>query len=231
MKLVKSAVLATLLSVSISYAGNGDTGSASLESSCLSKVVAAVNKHHTLAEGAVYALRVLYTGTFGSAVLVGHSDETDPTDYLVSVDRSKNCAIKSIVYAEEANHVTDYTKLETAAVDEIYAIQKKELVEKALELIEKVPQSGYDVRVLCITGDKVAAIVPMTHWSANDRKLATGNLASFPQKTVSDTNVIKIGKTRDLVKGDDRNGLFVATGYVNDKRADICIQESKPVLE
>jgi hypothetical protein len=78
---------------------------------CLKKVVAAVNKHHTLAEGSVYALRVLYNGELASSLLVGHSDETDPTDYLVTVDKRK-CSVKSIVYTNDASGVEEYTEAE-----------------------------------------------------------------------------------------------------------------------
>ena len=84
---------------------------ASLEKSCLKKTVAAVNKHHTLAEGSVYALRELYNGEFASVLLVGHSDETDPTDYLVTVEK-KGCKVKSIVYTNEASDVEKYSESE-----------------------------------------------------------------------------------------------------------------------
>lgn len=75
---------------------------------CLKKVVAAVNKHHTMAEGSVYALREIYNGDYASVLLVGHSDETDPTDYLVTVER-QGCVVKSIVYTNDAGWVEDYT--------------------------------------------------------------------------------------------------------------------------
>ena len=52
----------------------------SLDRDCLKKVIAAVNKQHTLAEGSVFAIRDIYTGYQASALLVGHSDETEPTE-------------------------------------------------------------------------------------------------------------------------------------------------------
>jgi hypothetical protein len=79
---------------------------------CLKKAVAAVNKHHTLAEGNVYALRELYNGEFASVLLVGHSDETDPTDYLVTVETRRGCVVKSIVYTNEASGVEDWKESE-----------------------------------------------------------------------------------------------------------------------
>ena len=106
-----------------------------LDKQCLTKVVNAVNKHHTLAEGSVYALKELYVGAFGAAVLVGHSDETDPTDYLVCLNTSKNCLIKSIVYSNEAGSVNEYTKAEHQTVSDIYASQSNSRRTKSLELI------------------------------------------------------------------------------------------------
>ncbi|HVJ65155.1 MAG TPA: hypothetical protein VM901_07865 [Bdellovibrionota bacterium] len=76
---------------------------------CLKKIVAAVNKHHTLAQGRVYALRQIYNGQSAFAVLVGHSDESDPTDYLVTTEH-KDCKIASIVYTNDASDVEEYTK-------------------------------------------------------------------------------------------------------------------------
>ncbi len=78
----------------------------------LKKVVAAVNKHHTLAEGSVYALRELYNGDFASVLLVAHSDETDPTDYLVTVETGRSCALKSIVYTNDSNGVEEWHESE-----------------------------------------------------------------------------------------------------------------------
>lgn len=197
-----------------------------IKRSCLAKVVSAVNKHHTLAEGAAYALRVLYAGHFGAALLVGHSDETDPTDYVVSVDLTKNCQIKSIVYAEEAGHVTEYSAEERDLVSELF------LEEKALELIQKVPSSSYDNRVLCIQGQKVTAVVPMTHWAKNDRKTATGDLYEFPKKITSGEAAIEIsGSEQTLLSGSVDNGFYLVSGSVNGKPADICLQEVKPLLE
>lgn len=82
-----------------------------VEKVCLQKVVDAVNKRHTLAEGSVYALRTLYNGAFAATLLVGHSDETDPTDYLVTVEK-KGCKVKAIVYTNEASGVEEYSDSE-----------------------------------------------------------------------------------------------------------------------
>lgn len=101
--LMKSAIVVLVLLSSVNAFG----GKQALPQSCLDKVVNAVNEHHTLAEGAVYALRVLYTGDSAASLLVGHSDETDPTDYLVTVKRA-GCEIKSIVWTNEASDVEDY---------------------------------------------------------------------------------------------------------------------------
>jgi hypothetical protein len=89
-----------------------------LSKSCLSTAVAAVNKHHKLAEGSVYAVRQLYTGEFAAVLLVGHSDETDATDYLVTVEK-EGCKIKSITYTNEAGDVEDYTADEQSLVNEL----------------------------------------------------------------------------------------------------------------
>ena len=83
----------------------------SLPEACLKKAVAAVNKQHTLAEGASYALREIYNGDSASVILVGHSDETDPTDYLVTIDR-RGCKVKSIVWTNDSSGVEEYSDSE-----------------------------------------------------------------------------------------------------------------------
>ncbi len=102
----KFLVFITVFSQSV-YSQSADAGKKSLTIGCLKKVVAAVNKQHVVAEGAVYALRVLFDGQFSSSLLVGHSDETDSTDYLVIVEK-KNCEVKSIVSTNEGSDVEDY---------------------------------------------------------------------------------------------------------------------------
>ena len=104
---MKNVILAFALLTSV----NAFAAKKPVSQACLNKVVAAVNKHHTLAEGGVYALRVLYTGDFAATMLVGHSDETDPTDYLVTVEIN-GCKVKSIVWTNEAGDVEDYTEAE-----------------------------------------------------------------------------------------------------------------------
>ena len=101
--LMKNAIMVLILLSSV----NAFASKQALPQSCLDKVVKAVNEHHTLAEGGVYALRVLYTGDFAASLLVGHSDETDPTDYLVTVKRA-GCEVKSIVWTNEAGDVEEY---------------------------------------------------------------------------------------------------------------------------
>lgn len=94
-------------------ASDADTSvrAAALQKQCLKKVVAVVNKQHTLAEGSVYALRVVYNGGFAAALLVGHSDSTDATDYLVTLEK-EGCNIKSIVWTNEGSGVEKYTSAE-----------------------------------------------------------------------------------------------------------------------
>jgi hypothetical protein len=104
---MKNAIMVLILLSSV----NAFAGKQPLTQNCLDKVVEAVNKHHTLAEGGVYALRVLYTGNSAASLLVGHSDETDPTDYLVTVKRT-GCEVKSIVWTNEASDVEEYTDSE-----------------------------------------------------------------------------------------------------------------------
>lgn len=104
---MKSFIVVTLLATSAFALGTKKAPS----QDCLKKVVAAVNKQHTLAEGSAYALRVVYAGEFASTLLVGHSDETDPSDYLVTVEK-KDCKIKSIVYTNEAIGVEEYSAAE-----------------------------------------------------------------------------------------------------------------------
>jgi hypothetical protein len=99
--------LLAILVVFISYQSQASERTP-VAQACLDKVVAAVNKHHTLAEGSVYALRVVYNGDSAFVALVGHSDETEPTDYLVTVKKHK-CKMESIVYTNEAGDVEEYT--------------------------------------------------------------------------------------------------------------------------
>ncbi len=86
-------------------------GGEPLPKSCLAKAVDAVNRKHQLAEGSVYALRALYDGQFASVLLVGHSDETEETDYLVTVERFE-CRVRSIVTSGESSGVEKYTDAE-----------------------------------------------------------------------------------------------------------------------
>ncbi|MCE3010867.1 MAG: hypothetical protein LW875_09670 [Proteobacteria bacterium] len=102
MKLVTLTLAGLLIVSSVSFAKNS-----SLSKDCLKKVVASVEKQHTNAEGGVYALREIYSGQWASALLVGHSDQTDPTDYLVTVEK-ENCKIKSIVWTNESFRVENY---------------------------------------------------------------------------------------------------------------------------
>jgi hypothetical protein len=104
-------IVTTILLISFSAQAKSFIDKSPVSNTCLKKVVDAVNKHHTLAEGSVYALRVLYTGDFAASIMVGHSDETDPSDYLVTVEK-KDCKIKSIVYTNEAIGVEQYTESE-----------------------------------------------------------------------------------------------------------------------
>lgn len=109
--------------------------------------------------------------------------------------------------------------------------QSIELTTKAIELIQKIDSSGYDNRVLCIVDNNVTAIVPMTHWSRNDRKVAVGTVDNFPTSVMLGNSGIVIEGVSDVVQGEGMNGLHVAQGTVNGKAADICIVEQKPVLE
>lgn len=115
--MTKQYLMAGLFAANVAFFSSqifGDSafaGDKSLTKGCLKKVVDAVNKHHTLAEGSVYALRVIYDGEFASSLLVGHSDETDPTDYLVSVEK-EGCKIHSILWTNEAGGVEEYTESE-----------------------------------------------------------------------------------------------------------------------
>ena len=218
-----------LVSLMVLFALNANA----VEKSCLTKVVNAVNKHHTLAEGSVYALRTVYEASFGAALLVGHSDETDPTDYLVTVDLTKNCQIKSIVYTEDASNVQEYTYAETQLVEQIYKEQTEALNKKALELIKLLPESGYDTRTLCIFGDKVVGQIPMTHWSAKNRKTAVGTVNKFPAKILNKEPKIEIyNPNKGLqLEGNEYAGFFAYRGGIGNTASDVCVAESKPVLE
>mgnify|MGYP001558813630 CR=1 FL=1 len=76
----------------------------SLTPECLKRAIAAVNKQHTMADGSVYAVREIYSGDQAVALLMGHSDETDNTDYLVLVKKEK-CEISKAVWTNEGSQV------------------------------------------------------------------------------------------------------------------------------
>ena len=144
---------------------------------CLGEVISKVNQQHTLAEGSAYAVRILHTGEFNSVVLVGHSDETDPTDYLVIVNHQNSaCKVGSIAVASEAGGVAEYTSAESKLLDDAIDARLKVTTQKAIALMDKIPTSAYDAKLICVVGDKVTARVPMTHWAKNDAKTMTGTL-------------------------------------------------------
>jgi hypothetical protein len=109
------------------------------------------------------------------------------------------------------------------------------LSDKALELLERLPVSGYDNRVLCIVGNDVTAVVPMTHWAKNDRRVATGPVGFFPQEIkLGDAKIVTgIGDGgKVLVKHvGSYNDIWAVRGTVDGVKADICLVEEKPVLE
>ena len=100
-------VLALLLVSSVAVAGENTPSN-----DCLKKVVQAVDKKHKANEGVVIALRELYSGEYASALLVGHSDENTPTDFLVLVDKN-GCKLKSMLTTNEAES-EKYTPAERA---------------------------------------------------------------------------------------------------------------------
>lgn len=107
--MVKIIFLLTTFILSISTLAQDRDGALSRE--CLIKVINEVNENHTIAEGNVYALRTLYSGDFATALLIGHSDETDPTDYLVTVE-AEGCKTVSRVRTNEASGVEEYSDKE-----------------------------------------------------------------------------------------------------------------------
>jgi hypothetical protein len=105
---MKKLILGLTLAISV----GAQAAKSPLSESCKDKVVTAVNKHHEKnlnSEGGVFAIRDLYNGEFASVLLIGHSDETDPSDYLVTVEK-KRCVVKSIVYTNEASDTEEYSQ-------------------------------------------------------------------------------------------------------------------------
>jgi len=223
------AVLGLLMTLSLSTAN-----AKGLDQACLSQVVAAVNKYDTYPGGSVYALRILKHGASSSEILIGHSDEVDPTDYLVKVKhQSSKCKVLSIDFSTDGADVADYTDAETKAVADIMIQQEKVLTEKALQLFKKIAVSGYDNRLLCIKDGIVTARVPMTNWASNDRKTATGTLNSFPRKiTAGEPGLATAGK-KTLVSESEFQRIYKVSGYFTDSEdsADLCLIEDKILLE
>jgi hypothetical protein len=226
-KIMKSILMVILVMSAFS------TQAKNLEMACLGKAISKVNAHHTLAEGSAYAVKILHDGNFGASLLVGHSDETDPTDYLVVIDKSKDCKVISMTVADESGDVNQYSDEESALLVTAEKTYQKELVVKGLQLMKAIPASGYDTKLLCISGETVTARVPMTHWSKNDRKTMIGSLLKFPAKTSDGEPKIEISKNQKgiLVEGSDQNGVRQVRGYVKNHMADFCLIEVKPVLE
>ncbi len=227
-------LLSTVSATHLAEAKVGKEKVIELESSCLAKAVRQVNRKHTFADGGAYALKILYSGSFGSSLLVGHSDETDPTDYLVSVEHNgeTKCKIHSIVYAEDGSRVYDYSTSDKKLFADLNNVYKIDLTEVALKLLDKIPESGYDNRVVCIVGKQVTGRLPMTHWLKNDRKVVTGSRSSFPALISETRPEIKLqDEVIDQVRGTDMSGIYLTNGTVDGKAADICLVENKPVLE
>lgn len=145
----------------------------------------------------------------------------------------ENCKIASIIVAAEGSDVTQYTEKDSQLLNSAEKAYGPILVKKGLELMKAIPDSDYDTKLLCIRGDKITALVPMTYWSARNRKTMLGSLTKFPAKTTQGEPNIKISRktTSEWVQGNSNSGIAKVSGYVGGKLADICLMEVKPVLE
>lgn len=223
------SILVTSLAISIvsisAYAKNIDLA-------CVGKAVSKVNSSH-IAKGGAYAVKILHDANAAATVLIGYSDDEDPIDYVVVVDKISDCKIVSVTVADDEGDVSQYSNADTAFLDQANAAYGKVLVSKGLELMKKIPTSGYDNKILCIRGDKVTARVPLTHWSRNDRKTMLGTLSNFPSKIMEGQASIVIPKSQKgiLVDGTEHNGTYQVTGYVLEQQAEVCLMELKPVLK
>lgn len=102
-----------------------------LDSACLRRAVARAVVNATLIneEASAQALRQVFVGGLGAVVLVGVSDETEPSDYLVTIDRSaqengkRGCKIVSTIVANDGS-VETYTEAEIKALAELIAKPK-----------------------------------------------------------------------------------------------------------
>ncbi|MBS1983984.1 MAG: hypothetical protein JST16_07405 [Bdellovibrionales bacterium] len=73
---------------------------------CIETAAAAANKARHYEGSEAYGARVLHDEIFGAAILVGISDEVDPSTYVVLVDKTDDrCRIKGVVLTNEADSI------------------------------------------------------------------------------------------------------------------------------
>ena len=111
----------------------------------------------------------------------------------------------------------------------------------ALQLIKKMPASGYINRQLCIRDGLVYGTYGIQSWAVSG--LSVGTLSDFPKSSTQITAKMKVPFSIEypkgpqdwgrfqLLEGKQENGFFRSSGVVGSKPADICVFESKPVLE
>jgi hypothetical protein len=111
----------------------------------------------------------------------------------------------------------------------------------ALDLLKKMPASGYANRQLCISGDTVVGTYGFESWSV--RGLATGTVSNFPITSAAITDPTSVPfkvnyptgpddwKRFPILEGNQESGIFLSDGTVDSQPATICIFESRPVLE
>lgn len=105
----------------------------------------------------------------------------------------------------------------------------------AIALMERLNESDYGTRSVCLIGKNVVGMVPGSHWSIPS-SVATGTLTDFPKSIVQLPSLqvpgpLKFTGNFKLLR--DVNGVqyYSATGTVSGLSADICVYESKAVLE
>lgn len=116
------------------------------------------------------------------------------------------------------------------------------LENQALSMIERLEESGYGTRSVCIFGTEVYGLQPGSHWS-KPSAVVYGTIQEFPKllniltpKSSQPYSMDYPSGPADwsrfkIVKQVGMTEFLVTTGTRGNQRADICIFESKPVLE
>jgi hypothetical protein len=108
-----------------------------------------------------------------------------------------------------------------------------DLTTTALTLLNSIEESEYCNRAVCIKGNDVVGIVPCRHWSLPN-SIAKGTLKAFPvtvtEMTERKSPIAYTGKAK-LVKTVGGTEFFERAGTIDSVKADVCVYESKVLLE